>query len=106
MASSVRFSYTAPDFEPSNARTDIILSMARGWESKSVEEQQSEALASRDSTKMSIPPADIARQRQRQGLLLSRQRVLQQLEIAKSPRHREILQNSLADLDAQLARLG
>ena len=80
--------------------------MARGWESKSVEEQQSEALSTRDSTKVPVAPAELARQRQRQGLLLSRQRVLQQLEIAKSSRHREILQNSLADLDAQLARLG
>jgi hypothetical protein len=80
--------------------------MARGWESKSVEEQQAEAAATRGPRKTPLTPEQIARQRQRQGLVLSRQRVLQQLEIAKSPRHREILQNSLADLDAQLARLG
>jgi hypothetical protein len=37
--------------------------------------------------------------------MLSRQHVLQQLEAAQSPRHREILQSALADLDTQLARL-
>jgi hypothetical protein len=36
---------------------------------------------------------------------LSGQHVLQQLEAAKSPRHREILQNALAELDRQLAQL-
>jgi hypothetical protein len=41
-----------------------------------------------------------------QGLQLSRQRVLQQLEVAQNPRHREVLQAALADLDAQLTRLG
>ena len=80
--------------------------MARGWESKSVEEQQAEAVASPSSRRAPLTPEEIARQRQRQGLILSRQRVLQQLEIAKSPRHREILQTSLADLEAQLVRLG
>ena len=49
--------------------------------------------------------AQTASQRQRKGLLLSRQHVLQQLEAAQNPRHRQILQNALADLDAQLARL-
>jgi hypothetical protein len=38
--------------------------------------------------------------------MLSRQHVLQQLEAAQSPRHRELLQRALADLDAQLAQLG
>jgi hypothetical protein len=37
--------------------------------------------------------------------MLSRQRVLQQLEAAQNPRHRDILQSALADLDAQLAHL-
>jgi hypothetical protein len=38
-------------------------------------------------------------------LLLSRKNVLQQLEAAQNPRHREILDSALADLDAQIARL-
>jgi len=78
--------------------------VARGWESKSVEEQQAEAATPR-SAKPLLTAAQIAIQRQRQGLMLSRQHVLQLLEAAQNPRHREILQRSLTDLDAQLARL-
>ena len=80
------------------------LRVARGWESKSVEEQQAQA-ATPATPKPSLTPAQIASQHQRQGLMLSRQRVLQQLEAAQNARHREILQRALADLDAQLARL-
>src|ERR1700676_992366 len=79
--------------------------VARGWESKSVEEQQAQAVSTPSPAKLPLTPAQIVSQRQRQGLMLSRQRVLQQLDAAQNPRHREILQNALADLDAQLARL-
>jgi hypothetical protein len=80
-------------------------SVARGWESKSVEEQQAQAVSSSGPAPPPLTPAQIASQRQRTGLLLSRQRVLQQLEAAQNPRHRQVLQSALADLDAQLARL-
>jgi hypothetical protein len=80
-------------------------SMARGWESKSVEEQQAQAFSPPGPAPPPLTPAQIATQRLRKGLLLSRQHVLQQLEAAQNPRHRQILQNALADLDAQLARL-
>ncbi len=79
--------------------------MARGWESKSVEEQQAEAVSSPAPAKPQLTPAQIASQRHMQGLMLSRQHVLQQLEAAQNPRHREILQSALADLDTQLAQL-
>jgi len=79
--------------------------VARGWESKSVEEQQAEAASPAGPTKPPLTPAEIASARHRQGLMMSRQHVLQQLEAAKSPRHREILQNALAELDRQLAQL-
>lgn len=79
--------------------------MARGWESKSVEQQQDEAATASNKPKPLLTPDELARQRQRQGLQLSRQRVLQQLNAAQNPRHREMLQSALADLDAQLARL-
>jgi hypothetical protein len=52
-----------------------------------------------------LTPAEVANARHKQGLTLSGQHVLQQLEAAKSPRHREILQNALAELDRQLAQL-
>jgi hypothetical protein len=37
--------------------------------------------------------------------MLSRQRILRQLEKAQNQRHREMLASALADLDAQLAQL-
>jgi hypothetical protein len=79
--------------------------VARGWESKSVEEQQAQAVSPSGPPPPPLTPAQIASQRQRTGLLLARQHVLQQLQAAQNPRHRQILQNALADLDAQLARL-
>jgi hypothetical protein len=79
--------------------------VARGWESKSVEEQQVEAASASNPEKPRLTPDQIASQRQKQGLLLSRKRVLQQLEAAQNPRHRELLQNALAHLDARLARI-
>ena len=77
--------------------------MARGWESKSVEQQQEEASSAKiRATRLS--PEQAASRTRRQGLLLSRQRVLQQLEAASNPRHRQMLEAALADLDAQLKK--
>lgn len=76
--------------------------VARGWESKSVEAQQDEA---RQKTVRSAPPmsaAEAARWRQKENLRLSRQRVLQQMEASQNPRHRKVLQDALADLDEKL----
>jgi len=84
----------------------IIPIVARGWESKSVEQQQDEAASASSPVRTVLTPEQLARQRERQGLMLSRQRVLQQLETAQNPRHRQMLQAALADLDTQLARLG
>jgi hypothetical protein len=77
--------------------------MARGWESKSVEQQQEEA-SSVNTRGAPLTPEQAAREKRRQGLLLSRQRVLQQLEAASNPRHRQMLESALADLDAQLEK--
>jgi hypothetical protein len=79
--------------------------MARGWESKSVEDQQSQAASSSIKTGPRPTADQLARQRQRQGLLLSRARVIQQLETAQNTHHRQMLQDALADLDAKLAQL-
>lgn len=78
--------------------------MARGWESKSVEAQQAEA--SEESAKLPPPmsPEEATRFREREGLRLARQRVLQQLEASTNPRHRKLLQDSLADLDEKLSK--
>ena len=80
--------------------------VARGWESKSVEEQQSQVASSRPKTGPQPTPDQLARQRQRQGLLLSRARVTQEIKMAQNAQHRQMLEVALMDLDAQLARLG
>jgi signal recognition particle GTPase len=77
--------------------------MARGWESKSVEQQQEEMAERRNSIHSSMSADDQQRDRRRQGLLLSRQRLRQQLQTACNPRHREMLEQSLAELESQLA---
>jgi hypothetical protein len=77
--------------------------MARGWESKSVELQQSEAQERESKPAVRLSPEQIARARQRQGLQLSRSRILQQLEAAQNPRHREMLQQALVDIERHLA---
>ena len=47
---------------------------------------------------------DPERMRRQQALQLSRSRVLQQLELSQNPRHREMLNQALADLEARLAK--
>lgn len=80
--------------------------MARGWESKSVEEQQSQANSASTKVRGPLTAEQMAKERKQQGLMLARHRILQQLEMARNPRHREMLHGALADLDAQLAQLG
>ena len=81
--------------------------MARGWESKSVEGQIEEFASNRRaSSKERLTPEQIELQSQRESLLLSRKRVLHDIEQSHNPRHLKLLQESLAYLDAKLAELG
>ena len=83
--------------------------MARGWESKSVEQQQEEMAEQRKSVRkktarapLSLTPREQQRNRKREGLLLSRGRLTQQLQAASHPRHRQMLERAIAELDQQL----
>jgi len=78
--------------------------MARGFESKSVEEQQLEAKRESDP-RVAMTPEQIEGRRKRDGLLLSRTNVRAQLNSATNPAHRRMLENALADLDRQIAEL-
>lgn len=49
--------------------------------------------------------ADAERTRQRESLLLSRTRILHDIERASHPRHREMLEAALKHLDAKLSEL-
>jgi len=47
---------------------------------------------------------EAARWREKESLRLSRQRVLQQLEATQNPRHRKLLEDTLADLEEKLGK--
>ena len=79
--------------------------MARGWESKSVESQQAEAAEDQPQLKTRLTPEQAAKQRQREGLILSRNRVRQQMQSAQRPEHRDMLAKALAALDDRIAQL-
>ena len=50
-----------------------------------------------------VSPEQRERERKRQGLLLSRQRLRQQLEVAQNPRHQQMLRQAFAELEKQLS---
>jgi len=80
--------------------------MARGWESKAVEDQiaaseERKAVASKEQP----TSEEIARESRRQVLLLSRTKVERDLDNARDDRHRVSLQQALAYIDEQLQGL-
>ncbi len=78
--------------------------MARGWESKSVEAQQAEATDKSNRPRASLTPEAAARCREQETLRLSRQNIVHQMEKTQNPRHRKLLEDTLADLDQKLNR--
>ncbi len=79
--------------------------MSRGWESKSVEEQQAEATRPKGEAKPHLTPEQAAKRREKDSLLLSRNGVVQQIQSTRNSRHKEMLEAALVDLDAKIARL-
>jgi hypothetical protein len=79
--------------------------MARGWESKSVEQQQEEKSAQQTNSRPPISAGEQQRNRKRDGLILSRERLRHQLQSAVNPRHRQMLEQAVAELDNQLSAL-
>lgn len=80
--------------------------MARGWESKSVEGQIEAAQAGKQSPVSNGPdPAYLVLVRQKETLLLSRTRIMRDLETSQNDRYRKMLASALADLNTRLAVL-
>ncbi len=80
--------------------------MARGWESKSVEEQvQEHQSRGEENKKRQLTPEQLESHRKREVLLLSRSRVQKDLQASQNPRHRDQLNSALADLESQIAEL-
>jgi hypothetical protein len=87
--------------------------MSKGWESKSVEDQQAQQTqqSEANSSKASRPDhdpasqaADAERKRRRQALELQRERVLS--ERTSSPHRRSALELALATIERELEQLG
>ena len=82
------------------------VAMARGWESKAVEDQINAREAElQTSAKTTLAPLELERRAKREGLLLSRIRALNALQSTRDERYRVLLERALAHLDSQLAEL-
>ena len=79
--------------------------MARGWESKAIEAQQAEADADRQPRGAQLTLEQQASRRQIEGLELSKKNVLQQLQAATDPRRKQMLEQSLAELQQRILDL-
>ena len=80
--------------------------MARGWESKSVEDQKEAASAAKDAREAyRLTPEQRERKSKRQSLLLSRAQTVARLQKATNLNYRAQLEAALKDLDEQLRKL-
>jgi hypothetical protein len=80
--------------------------MARGFESKAVESNRQDAEDDREARRSGerIDIHEIERRQKREGLELSRRRIVHELESATNERRRESLRAALAHLDGELAK--
>jgi hypothetical protein len=80
--------------------------MARGWESKSVEAQIEESNNPASiNENQGFSAEELQASLKKSDLLLSRKRVLQQLEASNNERYRELLRRTLVALEAQIAAM-
>ncbi len=75
--------------------------MARGWESKSVDDQIAEKMSSRAPA--FLPPT--AREQEREGLALQRKRILLAIGASTNPRYISQQKEALAFIDQKLEQL-
>jgi len=80
--------------------------MARGWGSKSVEDQIDAADAAKEKrAKLHLSAQQRERQARKQSLLLSRAQTLARLKAATNTRYRSQLELALKHLEKQLSEL-
>lgn len=80
--------------------------MARGWESKSVESQIESSEEGKGKARKTERTAEqLQMEREREILLLSRTRTLEDLKAATNPRYRELLEATLKHLEERLQAL-
>jgi hypothetical protein len=82
-------------------------SVARGWESKSVEEQIKDHQAESETPGKNRPSRlEFERNSRRESIRLARSRTSTELLSTHDDRYRALLERSLAHLDSELAKLG
>ncbi len=80
--------------------------MARGWDSKAVEDQQATAEAEKQTrAKPALTAEERERRAKRDGLALARARMLNDLESATDERYRTMLEEAIAHLDRAIDAL-
>ena len=81
--------------------------MARGWESKSVEEQINEREAETENSGKKKPSRrEIEQKSKREGILLARSHTVSAMETARDDRYRALLKRTLDHLNSELSKLG
>jgi hypothetical protein len=78
--------------------------MSKGWDSKSVEQQQAEAAAPKPANDKAVTAEEAHRRRRRQSLELQRERILS--ERTSSPHRRSALEAALIEIEMELSKLG
>jgi hypothetical protein len=80
--------------------------MARGWESKAIEDQIGEAEARKEvRRKRTLTPAEAEHLQRKEALLRERVRIVREMERAYMRRHLVMLERGLAHIDAELRKL-
>ena len=79
--------------------------MARGWESKNIEEQMATAqgaVQSKETTNNKKSPEELAKARERQGLMLAKAKLENDLRSVVHANHRSMLENALKEIEDKL----
>jgi hypothetical protein len=79
--------------------------MARGWESKSIEDQLEERERAKRETAVPVSTEAPEHRQRREALQLARSRLLEQINAARSDTHRQMLEHSLLAIDEELKTL-
>ena len=83
-----------------------MITLARGWESKSVESQQEESARESEGRDLQqLSPAERERRARLATLELSRARTLDQLERATGAAHRAMLKRTLLALERDISEV-
>jgi TATA-binding protein-associated factor Taf7 len=82
---------------------NLIAVMARGWESKAIADQiEEEESRQQQTANAEITPEQRILKQRLDSLKLSRSRLLQQLERATHPAHRNVLLNGLKAVEKEI----